>query len=100
MTNGKQHEFAEAKRIESEKRVKYWVETVHPIVEIRPQAVGLSKSIAYAASPNCFLGGRQYRRIVSNPEVFTSCIQVTRKNLPTEKKVYLVVGMLVVTEID
>jgi len=87
--------FAEAKRIESEKRLKYWVETVHPIVEIRPQAVGLNKSMVYAASPNCFLGGREYRRIVSNPEVFTSCIQVTRKNLPTQKKVYLVVGMLV-----
>jgi len=32
--------FAEAKRIESEKRLKYWVETVHPILVTfwRPKA--------------------------------------------------------------
>ena len=88
-------EYAKAKSIESEKRLKFWVETDHPMVPIRPQLTGQSKSIAYAASPNCLLGTLPYERMVQNPQVFVSCIQATRKHVSSDKKVYLVVGMLV-----
>ena len=65
------------------------------MVEIRTQATGLNKSVSYEVSPDCYLGIPPYERIVKNAQVFTSCIQVTRKNAPTDKKVYIVVGMLV-----
>ena len=87
--------YAEAKRIENEKKLEVWRTTAYPMVEIRTQATGLNKSITYEVSPNCYLGSRPYERIVKNAQVFASCIQVTRKNVTTEKKVYIVVGMLV-----
>jgi hypothetical protein len=87
--------YAEAKRIENEKKLEVWRTTAFRMVEIRSQAAGLNKSISYDVSPSCYLGSPPYERIVTNPQVFTSCIQVTRKNAPTEKKVYIVVGMLV-----
>jgi len=87
--------YAEAKRIENEKKLEVWRTTAYPMVEIRSQAAGLNKLITYEVSPNCYLGSPPYERIVTNPQVFTSCIQVTRKNAPTDKKVYIVVGMLV-----
>ena len=87
--------YAEAKRIKHEQKLEVWRTTAFPMVEIRTQATGLNKSVSYEVSPNCYLGGVPYSRSVKNPQVFSSCIQVTRKKAPTEKKVYLVVGMLV-----
>jgi hypothetical protein len=87
--------YAEAKRIKHDKKLEVWRTTAYPMVEIRSQATGLNKSVSYEMSPNCFLGSPRYERIVTNPQVFTSSIQVTRKNAPTDKKVYIVVGMLV-----
>ena len=87
--------YAEAKRIENEKKLEVWRTTAYPMVEIRTQATGLNKSITYEVSPNCYLGARPYERTVKNAQVFASCIQVTRKNVATDKKVQIVVGMLV-----
>ena len=87
--------YKEAKRIKHEQKLEVWRTTAYPMVEIRTQATGLNKSVSYDVSPNCYLGGVPYKRSVKNPQVFTSCIQVTRKKAPTEKKVYIVVGMLV-----
>ena len=87
---------AEAKRIALEKKLKYWVETPHPIVEIKETHLpSLGKKIKYAVNPNCLLGFLPYERIVKSPQVFVSCVQATRKNVSPDKKVYIVVGMLV-----
>ena len=48
--------YAEAKRIENEKKLEVWRTTAYPMVEIRTQATGLidNKSITYEVSPNCY----------------------------------------------
>ena len=55
----------------------------------------VGKKIKYAVNPNCLLGFLPYERLVKSPQVFVSCIQATRKNVSSDKKVYIVVGMLV-----
>ena len=88
--------YAKAKRIALKKKLKYWVETPHPIVEIKETHLpSLGKKIKYAVNPNCLLGFLPYERIVKSPQVFVSCIQATRNNVSSDKKVYIVVGMLV-----
>jgi len=87
--------YAEAKRMEHEKKLAFWSSTDHPMVEIRTQATGLNKVVTYAVSSNCLLGNPPYERIVKNPQVFVSCVEVTRKNATAGKKVYVVVGMVV-----
>jgi hypothetical protein len=86
--------YAESKRIALAVKLKYWLETDHPWVEIRPHHASCGQSISYAASPNCLLGIVPYERIVKSPQVFVSCILATKKHA-VNKKVYLVVGMLV-----
>ena len=88
--------YAKAKRIALRKKLKYWVETPHPIVEIKETHLpSLGKKIKYAVNPNCLLGFLPYERIVKSPQVFVSCVEATRKNVSPDKKVYIVVGMLV-----
>ena len=55
----------------------------------------VGKKIKYAVNPNCLLGFLPYERIVKSPQVFVSCVQATRKNVSSDKKVNMVVGMLV-----
>ena len=83
------------KRIERKKMLDFWFLTVHPMVELRTQATGLNKVVTYAVNSNCLLGNPPYERIVKNPQVFISCVEVTRKNITAGKKVYVVVGMVV-----
>ena len=87
--------YAEAKSIAREKNRKFWLETAHPWLEIRAHHGSLGQSIKYRASPNCYLGILQYQRHIKSPQVFVSCIEVTQKSVSPNKKVYLVVGMLV-----
>ena len=87
--------YAEAKSIAREKTRKFWLETAHPWLEIRAHHGSLGQSIKYRASPNCYLGILQYQRHIKSPQVFVSCIEVTQKSVSPNKKVYLVVGMLV-----
>ena len=90
--------YAEAKRIDAEKKLEYWLKTIHPVVHLRKQRLGLNKLIQYAASTNCLLGYPSFDRIVKNPQVFVSCIQVQFKKVSAvgrDIKVFVVVGMLV-----
>ena len=87
--------YAEAKSIARGKNRKFWLETAHPWLEIRAHHGSLGQSIKYRASPNCYLGILQYQRHIKSPQVFVSCIEVTQKSVSPNKKVYLVVGMLV-----
>ena len=86
--------YADAKRIALEAKLKFWLQTEHPWLEIRPHHGSLGKSIKYDASPNCLLGIVPYERSVKSPQVFVSCIQATKKH-SSDKTAYLVVGMLV-----
>ena len=87
---------AEAKRIALEKKLKYWKETPHPTVVIKETHLpSLGKKIKYRVNPNCLLGFLPYERIVISPQVFVSCVELTRKNVSSDKKVYVCVGMLV-----
>ena len=87
--------YAESKRIAIAEKLKFWLETVHPWLEIRAHRPSLGQSIKYLVSPNCLLRFVPYERIVNTPQVFVSCVEVLRKNVSSDKKVYLVVGMLV-----
>ena len=87
---------AEAKRLALKKKLKYWVETPHPTVVIKETHLpSLGKKIKYRVNPNCLLGFLPYERIVISPQVFVSCVELTRKNVSSDKKVYVCVGMLV-----
>jgi hypothetical protein len=87
--------YAEAKRIALEAKLKFWLQTEHPWVVIRPHHGSLGQVIKYAASRNCLLGIVPYERLIKSPQVFVSCIEATQKSVPSNKKNYLVVGMLV-----
>ena len=86
--------YAEAKRMAVEKKLKFWLQTEHPWLEIRPHQGSLGQSTKYAASRNCLLGIIPYERLIKSPQVFVSCIEVTKKH-SVVPKAYLVVGMLV-----
>ena len=86
--------YAAAKRIALEKKLKFWLQTEHPWLEIRPHHGSLGQSTKYAASRNCLLGIVPYERLIKSPQVFVSCIEITKKH-SSDKKAYLVVGMLV-----
>ena len=87
--------YAEAKRIAVENKLKFWRDTEHPWVVIRPHHGSVGQSIKYNASRECLLGFAPYERLIKNPQVFVSCIEATEKSVPSNKKNYLVVGMLV-----
>ena len=87
--------YADAKRIALEAKLKFWRDTDHPWVVIRPHHGSLGQSIKYNASRECLLGFAPYERLIKNPQVFVSCIEATEKSVPSNKKNYLVVGMLV-----
>ena len=87
--------YAEAKRMALENKLKFWLVTAHPWLEIRAHHGSLGQSIKYRASPNCYLGIPPYERHIKSPQVFVSCIEVTKKSVSPNKKNYLVVGMLV-----
>ena len=87
--------YAEAKRIAVENKLKFWRDTEHPWVVIRQHHGSLGQSIKYNASRECLLGFAPYERLIKNPQVFVSCIEATEKSVPSNKKNYLVVGMLV-----
>jgi len=87
--------YAEAKRIALEAKLKFWLQTEHPWVVIRPHHGSLGQGIKYNASRNCLLGIVPYERLIKSPQVFVSCIEATQKSVPSNKKNYLVVGMLV-----
>ena len=71
--------YADAKRIALEAKLKFWLQTEHPWVVIRPHHGSLGKSIKYDASPNCLLGIVPYERLIKSPQVFVSCIEATHK---------------------
>ena len=76
--------------------MKYWKETPHPLVRIKETLVSsLGQKIKYAVNPNCLLGFLPYERIVKSPQVFVSCVEGRRMNVSSDKKGYIVVGMLV-----
>jgi len=87
--------YAEAKRIAIENKLKFWHDTEHPWVVIRPHHRSLGQSTKFAASRECLLGFVPYERHIKSPQVFVSCIEATEKSVPSNKKNYLVVGMLV-----
>ena len=87
--------YADAKRIALEAKLKFWRDTDHPWVVIRPHHGSVGQSIKYNASRECLLGFAPYERLIKNPQVFVSCIEATEKSVPSNKKNYLVVGMLV-----
>ena len=87
--------YAEAKRIAVENKLKFWRDTEHPWVVIRPHHGSVGQSIKYNASRECLLGFAPYERLIKNPQVFVSCIEATQKSVPSNIKNYLVVGMLV-----
>ena len=87
--------YAEAKRIAVENKLKFWRDTEHPWVVIRPHHGSLGQSSKYAASRECLLGIVPYERHIKSPQVFVSCIEATQKSVPSNIKNYLVVGMLV-----
>ena len=87
--------YAEAKRIAVENKLKFWRDTEHPWVVIRPHHGSVGQSIKYNASRECLLGIARYERLIKNPQVFVSCIEATQKSVPSNIKNYLVVGMLV-----
>jgi len=87
--------YAEAKRIAIENKLKFWRDTEHPWVVIRPHHRSLGQSTKFAASRECLLGFVPYERHIKSPQVFVSCIEATQKSVPSNKKNYLVVGMLV-----
>ena len=87
--------YAYNKRIKEMLKADFWRNTVHPMVVVRSQVTGLNKSQQYAVCPNCYLGLKPYERSVTYPQVFVSCIEVRRRNVTGQKKVYIVIGMLV-----
>ena len=86
--------WKEQKLIAKNEKLKYWKETAHSWFQVREKEKGFSRSILYSVNTNYLLGFVRYERKVVNPQAYTSCIEVYRKNLVTEKKVHLVVGML------
>ena len=83
--------WAIRKERKREAKLEFWKAAHLTMVEIRSQTTGLNKVVAYGMNPQCLLGFVDYQREMTNPKVFTSCVEVKRKKASSDKKVYLVV---------